>query len=192
MDSLLPAFVDQLLDQGRDPNAIPEIPVADATGWLTPLAAKLLSLMEKGLTGAPSRAFLAHGFACLPLPALDGRGVYLRLAHGSPMTAWPIASTSVVLTLTGSLDLEMYQGPQDVRTCNPQYVRSFGPGEAFAAHAGTLCQLQSSPTGTQVLAVRQYEAAPAGAMSPFEHADVVQRARRALERVLDAGIGAAP
>ncbi|MWA07686.1 hypothetical protein [Streptomyces sp. BA2] len=191
MDAVLPAFVDRLLDQGRDPGEIPEIPVADATGWLTPLAARLLSLMEHGMPCAPSRAFLAHGFAYLPLPAHDGRGLYLRLAHGSVMTAWPIASTSVVLTLMGTLDLEMYQKPEDVQACNPQYVRSFGPEQVFAAHAGTLCGVKSSPSGAQVLAVRQYEAGPAGPLSLSEHADVAQRALRTLERVLDAGTGAA-
>lgn len=69
MDALLPAFVDRLLDQGQDPGDIPEIPVADATGWLLPLATRLLSLMEHGMPGAPSGAFVAHGFAHRPTTA---------------------------------------------------------------------------------------------------------------------------
>lgn len=191
MDALFPAFIDRLLDQGRDPGDIPEIPVADATGWLLPLATRLLSLMKHGMLGAPSGAFLAHGFAHLPLPAHDGRGFYLRLAYGSVMTTWPIASTSVVLTVAGTLDLEMYQRPEDVHAGRPQYARSFAPEQAFAAHPGTLCALQSSAGGVQVLAVTQPEAVPTGALTFNEHAAVAQRARRALADVVGAGVGGA-
>ena len=45
----LPAFVDQLLEQGQDPGEVPEIAVTDATGWLAPLITRLLSLRQEML-----------------------------------------------------------------------------------------------------------------------------------------------
>ncbi|MFI1677565.1 hypothetical protein [Streptomyces sp. NPDC020607] len=183
MNDLLPAFVDRLLEQGRDPGDIPEISVDEATGWLTPLARHLLNLMEDGMIGASSNAFEAHGFAHLPLPACEGRSLHIRLAHGSQMTTWPITCTSVVLTVAGTLDLEMYQRPEDIPANHPQYARAFGPEQALAAHPGTVCALHSSPGAMQVLAQRQPEAGPIRPVAFGEHAILAQRARRILERV---------
>ncbi|MEU0836040.1 hypothetical protein [Streptomyces sp. NPDC005969] len=191
MDALLPAFVDRLLDHGRDPGNVPEIPVSDATGWLTPLVARLAGLMEHGMPGAPAGAFLAHGYAHLPLPARDGRGIYLRLSFRSGMTPWPVTATSVVLTVAGSVALEMYQRPEDVAAGRPEYVRTFGPEQVFAAHPGTLCALQSSADCVEVLAVTQREAVPAAMLAFDEYAVVAQRARRALRGLVGASSGGA-
>ncbi|MFI7317142.1 hypothetical protein [Streptomyces venezuelae] len=185
MNDLLPAFVDRLLDQGRGPGGIPDVSVDEATGWLGPLARRLLHLMEDGMIGASSSAFVAHGFAHLPLPACEKRRLYIRLAHGSQMTMWPIASTSVVLTVAGTLNLEMYQRPEDIPADRPQYARAFRPEQALAAHPGTVCALHSSPGALQVLAQRQPEAGPIRPVAFGEHAILAQRARRILERVVD-------
>lgn len=188
-DGLLPAFVDRLLDLGRGSGEIPEIPVADVAGWLTPLVIRLRSLMEQGMPCAPSGAFLAHGYAHLPLPARDGRGIYLRLAHGAAMKPWPVAAASVVLTVSGTVALEMYRRPEDLRAGRPQYARSFGPEQVFAAYPGTLCALQSSTDGMQVLAVTRPEEVSAGTLTFNEYAAVAQRARRALKVLVGAGVG---
>lgn len=192
-DAFLPAFVDRLLSQGRDPGDVPEIPVAEATGWLAPLVSGLLSLTEQGIPGTTAGAFLAHGYAHLSLPARDGRGVYLRLASGCgyARTPWPVAATSVVLTVAGSVDLEMYQRPEDLETGCSQYARSVGPEQAFAVHAGTLCALRSAAGGVQVLAVAQPDDDPGGVLIFQEKATVVQRARRILENLAGAGVGGA-
>ncbi|MEV6791227.1 hypothetical protein AB0M87_04320 [Streptomyces sp. NPDC051320] len=165
--------------------------MSEASGWHTPLATRLLRLMAHDMHGVFYSAFRAHGYTHLPLPARDGRGYYLRLAYGAALTAWPIAETSVVLTITGAVDLEMYQRREDMQAGRPQYARSFGPEQVFAAHPGTLCALRSSAGGMQVLAVRQREAVPTGTLTFHEHAAVAQRARRVLEGVVVAGAGGA-
>lgn len=185
MNDLLPAFVDRLLDQGRDPGGIPEISVDEATGWLGPLARRLLHLMEDGMIGASSSAFVAHGFAHLPLPACEKRSLYIRLAHGSRMTTWPITSISVLLALAGTLEVEMYQQAEDIPAERPQYARAVGPEQALAAHPGTVCALHSSPGALQVLAQRQPESGPIRPVAFGEHAIVAQRARRILQRIVD-------
>ncbi|WP_405914560.1 hypothetical protein [Streptomyces sp. NBC_00728] len=185
MDAI-PAFVDHLLDQGSTPDGIPEIRVSDATGWLTPLTTQLLNLMDNGMQGAPVGAFLAHGYAHLPLPARDGRGLYLRMAYGTAVIRWPVAFPSVVLTVHGTLDLEMYPCTEDLLAGRPQYARRFGPEEIFAVHPGALCTLQSSADGLQALAVTQPEAKPASALTFAEHGAVAERARRILEGIYGA------
>ncbi|MEV6758400.1 hypothetical protein [Streptomyces sp. NPDC051214] len=188
MDALLPAVVNRLLGHGQDPGEIPEVPAADVTGWLAPLASRLLSLVERGVPQA-SNAFLAHGFACLPLTRHDGRSIYLRLAYEPVWTPWPLTSTSVILTVTGSLGLEVYQRPDDVQACRPQFARTFGPEQVFAAHPGTLCALRSSPGAMHVLAAAQPEAGPIGPV-PFDGAAVLaHRARWVLERAVGPGVG---
>ncbi|MGQ4344103.1 hypothetical protein [Streptomyces sp. SAS_275] len=190
MDAV-PAFVDQLLDQGSTPDDIPEIYVADATGWHGPLAAQLLDLMEQGMPGAPTGAFFAHGYAHLPLPARDGRGLYLRMAYGSAVTMWPDMPTAVVLAVHGALYLEMYQDAEDLVSGRPQYARHFGPGEFFAVHPGTVCTLQSSAGGLQVLAVTEPEPVPSGLLSFAEHGAVTQRVHRTLKALCAARVGGA-
>ena len=186
----LPAFVDQLLEQGQDPGEVPEIAVTDATGWLAPLITRLLSLVEHGTTDAPSGAFLANGYAHLPIPASDGRGIYLRLANRSVMTPWSVTRTSVILTLAGSVDLDMYLQSEDVKAGRPHYARSFGPEEFMAVHPGTLCALRSSPDGMQILAVKKREHVPM-TLTFNEHAAVVQRARWMLQGIVGVGMGGA-
>ncbi|MET7390480.1 hypothetical protein ACFYPT_38755 [Streptomyces sp. NPDC005529] len=188
MDAV-PAFVDHLLDQGSTPDDIPEISVADATGWHGPLAEQLLELVEQGMPGAPAGAFLAHGYAHLPLPARDGRGLYLRMAYGSAVTRWPNTPTSVVLTVHRSLYLEMHQRTEDLVSGRPQYARHFGPGEFFAVHPGTACTLQSSAGGLQVLAVTEPEPVPSGVLSFAEHGAVTQRVHRTLRKICAARVG---
>ncbi|MFI5990262.1 hypothetical protein ACIBAC_00210 [Streptomyces sp. NPDC051362] len=190
MDAV-PAFVDQLLDQGGAPDDIPEISVADATGWHGPLAEQLLDLIEHGTSEAPAGAFLAHGYAHLPLPARDGRGLYLRMAYGSAVTRWPEMPTAVVLTVHGALYLEMYQAAEDVVSEQPQYSRHFGPGEFFAVHPGTVCTLQSSAGGLQVLAVTEPEHVPSGLLSFAEQGAVTQRVHRTLKEICAPRVGGA-
>ncbi|MFD6821982.1 hypothetical protein ACFWC5_16650 [Streptomyces sp. NPDC060085] len=190
MDAV-PAFVDQLLDQGSTPGDIPEIPVANAAGWLSPLAVQLLDLVERGMPGAPAGAFLAHGYAHLPLRARDGCGLYLRMAYGSAVTRWPNMPTAVVLTVHGSLYLEMHQRIEDLVSGRPQYARHFGPGEFFAVHPGTVCTLQSSAGGLQILAVIEPESVPSGLLSFTERGAVIQRVHRTLKDICAAPVGGA-
>ncbi|MER7937914.1 MULTISPECIES: hypothetical protein [unclassified Streptomyces] len=182
MDGILPAFVDRLLDQGRDPSEIPEIPVSSATGWLGPLAARVLSALSTG-THEPADAFRAHGYVHLPLPALNGRAVHLRLAAHTAMEPWPVLATSVVLTITGTVALEMYQEAAGSLDGRPQYARSFGPEQMFAVHPGTQCSTQSSPDSVQILATATPTPVVGTPLTADEHAAAVQRARWALEGV---------
>jgi hypothetical protein len=180
VDVLLPPFVDWLLDQGRDPGENPEIPVASTTGWLGPLAARILSVPDTG-THQPADAFLAHGYVHVPLPAPGGRAFYLRLASHSAMEPWPVLATSVVLTVAGTVALEMYQEVADSLAGRPQYARSFGPEQVFAVHPGTQCSTQSSPDGVQVLAAASTSARVGTSLTGDEYAAAAQRARWVLE-----------
>ncbi|MGW7199397.1 hypothetical protein [Streptomyces chryseus] len=183
--------MNELLNQERDAGDVADIPVADATGWLPQLVTGLHGVLRHGMPAAPSRAYLAHGYAHLPLPARDGCGIYLRMAYGSSMTPWPIASTSVVLTVAGTVALEVYQNAQDMQAGRPQYMRTFRPEEVFAAHPGTQCALQSSAGGVHVLAAAQPEYLAADALTFHEHVAVAQRARRVLAHLVSAGVGGA-
>ncbi|MGW0844173.1 hypothetical protein ACWD26_29355 [Streptomyces sp. NPDC002787] len=181
MDDLLPAFVDRLLDQGRDPGEIPKIGVSEVTGWLIPLAGRILAALDTATPEAGVDAFLAHGYAHLPLPGPDGRTVYLRVASHSAMEPWPVKATSVVLTLAGTVALEMYQEITDAMVGFPLYARRFGPEEVFAVHPDTVCATQSSPDGVQVLATASGDPRPGMLLAGDEYAAASQRARRALE-----------
>ncbi|MFF3404300.1 hypothetical protein ACFYW6_38400 [Streptomyces sp. NPDC002659] len=180
MNALLPAFVDRLLDQGRDPGEIPQLPASSATGWLGLLAARILSVPDTG-TRQPADAFLAHSYVHLPFPAPGGRAIYLRLASHSAMEPWPVLTTSVVLTVAGTVTLEMYEEAADSRAGRTQYARSFGPEQVFAVHPGTHCSTQSSPDGVQVLATASTSPRLGTSLTGDEYAAAAQRARWVLD-----------
>ncbi|MFF3747515.1 hypothetical protein [Streptomyces kronopolitis] len=177
-DVLLPSFVGQLLEHGRDPGEVPEIPARAATGWLVPLAVRVLSVLGPHVQ---ERAFLAHGYAHLPLPSGDDRATYLRIATHCAMTPWSLPTTAVVLTITGTTSLKMYQDPADQTADRPQYLREFGPEQVFAIHPGTLGATQSSPAGLHVLASRRCAAGRGSPITSHARAATVRRARRKLE-----------
>jgi hypothetical protein len=154
---LLPAFVNQLLEHRQGPREIPEIPIGSATGWLGPLASATVRVLDTGSYRAPG-AFFAHGYAHLPLPAPGGHFVHLRLWDHTGMAAWPVSVTSVVLTVTGTLELEMYRDAAAARATRPQYARSFGAEQVFTVHEGTLCTTEASPDALQVLITQALEA----------------------------------
>lgn len=180
MDALLPVFVDQLLDQGRDPCEIPEIPVSSTVGWLGPLATRVLCVLDTN-KHQRAQAFLAHGYVYLPLPSPDGRAVYLRVTSHSALEPWPVLSTSVVLTLAGTVALEMYQEVDDSVAGRPQYARGFGPEQVFAVHPDTLCATQSSPDGVQVLAAVLPTPRSGTSLTADEYEEAADRAYRTLE-----------
>ncbi|MFD7282152.1 hypothetical protein ACFV80_35275 [Streptomyces sp. NPDC059862] len=174
MDALLPAFAEELLNQGCAPGEIPELPVAEVTGWLAPLVGRLLSVLD---TCTPLDAFLAHGYVCL------------RVAAHSAMTVWRVPAAAVVLTVAGTVALEMYQDPDGMEGGHPQYVRSFGPEQIFAAHPGTLCATRSSPDGLQLLATDPFAPETVDRLADEECAAAVERVRWTLDGIV--GIAAA-
>ncbi|MGW1728884.1 hypothetical protein ACWCQK_39220 [Streptomyces sp. NPDC002306] len=182
MNALLPAFVDQLLDQGRDPVEIPDISVSSAAGWLGPLATRILGVPDFGTCQAAD-AFLAHGYVHIPLPAPGGHAVYLRLASHCAMEPWPVRATSVVLTVAGTVALEMYQEAADALAGRPQYARSFGPEHVFAVHPGTQCSTQNSPAGMHLLVAASASPQAGTLLTDDEYAAAAQRARWVLESV---------
>ncbi|PWJ08005.1 hypothetical protein DKG34_05640 [Streptomyces sp. NWU49] len=177
MHSLLPAFAEQFLTQSRDPAEIPAIRAPAPAGWLAPSATRILSALA---IGRPACAFLAHGYAYLPVPSVNDHALYLRMAAQSVMTPWPVDAPAVVLTVAGTVDLEVYQEPGDMQAGRPQYARSFGTEQVFAIHPGTLCATQSSIDGVQVLATTR-ALTGADELAGDEHAAVAQQARRVLE-----------
>lgn len=179
MNALLPAFVDQLLKQGREPAEIPAISAQAATCWLAPLVTRILGALSTDRP-RPAIAFLAHGHFYLPLPSPDDHALYLRMAAQSVMTPWSVDAPTVVLTVAGTVNLEVYQEPGDMRAGNPQYARSFATEQVFAVHQGTLCATQSSINAVQVLATSGALAC-ADELSSEEYAAAARRARRALE-----------
>ncbi|MET8218107.1 hypothetical protein [Streptomyces hirsutus] len=179
MNALLPAFADQLLKQGRDPSEIPAVSLPDPTDWLAPLATSVLSALTIG-TPRPACVLLAHGCAYLPIPSPDDQVLYLRMAVQSVMTPWPVDAPTVVLTVAGTVALEVYQEPGDMQAGRPQYARSFGAEQVFAVHPGTLCATRSSIDGVQVLATSR-ALAGTDALAGDEYAALARRARRVLE-----------
>lgn len=138
MDAVLPGFVGQLLAQGRDPIHIPDITVSAATGWLSPLASRILPLLDTGSARAEG-SFRMDGYAYLPLRTPDACTVYLRVSDTRAMTPWRVHAPVAVLTMAGTTMLEMYRDPDDAQGGRPQYARPFGAGEFFTVHPGTLC-----------------------------------------------------
>ncbi|MEU9355018.1 hypothetical protein AB0D65_29485 [Streptomyces griseoloalbus] len=184
MDAFLPAFVDRLLDQSRDPGDVPDIAVTESTGWLVPLANRLLGALATGEPAADKHAFLAHGYVHLPLTGDAVRPTYLRVAAQSVMTPWLVSAPSVVLMIAGTVALEMYQDTTDLYAGAPQYARSFGHEQFFSLHPGTPCATQSSPDGIQVIAsTAPVEPEPSDWLGGDEYAATVEQARFALEGV---------
>ncbi|MFE1206305.1 hypothetical protein ACFW5V_31980 [Streptomyces sp. NPDC058762] len=183
MDALLPAFVDGLLGQGRDPGDVPDIAVAEARGWLAPLAERLLVALAMCEPHADNHVFLAHGYAHVPLSGTT-RATYLRVAAQSAMTAWLVPAPSVVLMVAGTTALETYQDTTDLFNARPSYARSFGPDQFFGVHPGTPCATQSSPDGIQVLASTvSVEPDTSDWLSGDEGAATVKQARYTLESI---------
>lgn len=182
MTAVLPAFVPQLLNQSKDPTEIPQIDPSHAEGWLSMLASRILSVLDTGTYRADG-SFLAHGYAHLPVGLPDGPLTYLRVTTQSGLAPWPVRATSVVLTLSGSLELEMYQEMDDSLAQWPRYASLFGPEEVFAVHAETLCATRSSSDALHLLAIER-PAKPGGSpLTPDEYSRAAHRAREVLEGV---------
>lgn len=182
MTAILPAFVYQLLDQSQDCAEIPKIEPSATVGWLAPLTSRIVSVFDGGSYRADG-SFLAHGYVHLPLFLPDGPAAYLRVSVDPGMEPWPVHATSVVLTITGSLELEMYQEVADSLAQQPGYVRTYGPQEVFAVHADTLCATRSTAGALHLLAVAP-SATPGGSpLIPDEYTRSAHRARQILESV---------
>jgi len=189
VDVLLPSFVDQLLEHGRSPAEIPEISAAGSARWVTALASGALSVLSSGTQGLADDAFLAHGYAYLRVSAPDRHAVYLRVTAQSVMTPWLVDSPAVVLTIAGTVALEMYQELSDMQAGRPQYARSFGPEQGFAVHPGTLCATQGSDDGLQLLAAVRPLLDTGERLSGDEYAAAAWRARWVLEELASVRAG---
>ncbi|MGW0576488.1 hypothetical protein ACWD25_11065 [Streptomyces sp. NPDC002920] len=182
MTTVLPAFVQQLLDQSKDPSEMPQIDLSHTEGWLGMFASRILSVLNTGTYRADG-SFLAHGYAHLPVELPDGATTYLRVPAQSGLEPWPVFATSVVLTIAGSLELEMYQEVADSLAQEPHYTRVFGPEEVFAVHAETLCATRSSANALHLLVIAP-RANPGGSpLTPDEYSSSAHQARKVLEGV---------
>ncbi|MGW1396683.1 hypothetical protein ACWD6Q_34065 [Streptomyces nigra] len=187
MDAVLPRFVTQLLAQSRDPGDVPDVAVSDARAWTAPLAARLLRLLNSPPASGP---FLAHGYVHISLPVPEQCTAYLRVNDTPTMTAWPVTAPAVLLTLAGVTHLEVYRRADELCSGQPQYARSFGPGEFFAVHPGTLCATQGSDEMVQLLATAGPAAVTGSALAAVTCAAFTQRARRHLEQAALTPVGA--
>ncbi|WP_433456376.1 hypothetical protein ACQPXS_46635 (plasmid) [Streptomyces sp. CA-142005] len=181
MDAVLPRFVGQLVAQSRDANHIPDITVLAATGWLSPLASRVLPLLDTG-TYRSEGSFLVHGYAYLPLQTPDDFTVYLRVSETRAMKPWRVHAPAAVLTMVGATTLEMYRDSKDAQGGRPQYARTFGAGEFFTAHPGTLCATRGTASTVQILVTTEPVAEREGPLSGEAYASFARRARRYLER----------
>ncbi|MFE9559041.1 hypothetical protein ACFYOD_37045 [Streptomyces sp. NPDC006703] len=181
MEALYPDFIDRLLSQGRDPHDIPVITAGATTDWLTRFAPTLLALLDQSSMVGPPGPYLAQHHVHLPLRTGDGPSLVLRVASSSAMAAWPVTTPTVVLTLAGTVELEMYRQQEDMEAGRPQYTRRFGPWEVFAAHPGTLCALQSSTGAVHILATGHRPGVPGERLPVTDADDAVARARAVLE-----------
>lgn len=191
MTAILPAFVHLLLGQSTAPGEIPAIDPSHVVGWRATLVARVLTVFDTGSYRAEG-SFLAHGYAHLPVPLAEGPAVYLRLATQCGTVPWPVPATSVVLTIAGSLKLEMYQEVAGSPAQQPSYTRVFRPEEAFAVHAGTLCATRSSVDALQLLAVAPPADPEGSALTRDEYTKVTRRARGILDGVSLAAAGGRP
>ncbi|MER6629017.1 hypothetical protein ABT301_12340 [Streptomyces sp. NPDC000987] len=152
-----------------------------ATGWLAPLASRVLRFLDTG-TYRSAGSFLLHGYAYLPLRTPDDCSVYLRVPDVRVLTAWPVRAPQVVLTMAGTTTLETYQDSDDARAGRAQYARTFDAGEFFAVHPGTLCATRGTVTTVQVLAVTEPVAGRGRPLSGEVYTRFARRARRQLEQ----------
>ncbi|CAM5475409.1 hypothetical protein SCANM63S_01771 [Streptomyces canarius] len=189
MDDVLPSFVGQLLRQGRGPSRIPEIVVSAAAEWLQPLASRVLPLLDTG-TYRAAGAFLAHGFAYLPLQTPDAYTIYLRVSDTRAIARWNVHVPTTVLTVAGATALEMYLNPEDAQSGRPQYARTFGAGEFFAAHPGALYATRTTGSTVQVLATTKPVIDRDGPLYGEAYSGFARQARRYLEQASRAQVGA--
>ncbi|MFJ3309674.1 hypothetical protein ACIPSA_43060 [Streptomyces sp. NPDC086549] len=182
MNAILPAFVSRLLQQGHEPGKVPDISQQATTGWLGPLASRILNGFDTRSHQAAG-SFSAYGYCHLPIPVADGQCAYLRLRKEFGWHSWPVLTTSVVLTMAGTVGLEVYQEVAGALAGQPQYVRSFGPEEVFAVHPGTHCSTRSESDNLQVLVTEQPLQAGRSPLSGDEYRAVAGEARRVLERL---------
>lgn len=188
MDSVLPGFVGQLVAQSRDPNHIPDVTVLAAAGWLSPVASRVLPLLET-VTYRSEGSFLAHGYAYLPLQTPDGFTVYLRVSDTSAVTPWRVHAPAAVLIMAGTTALEMYRESDDTQGDRPQYTRTVGAGEFFAAYPGTLCATWGTAATVQLFVTTEPVVEHEGPLSGEAYASFARRARRYLEQAFLAPAG---
>ncbi|MGW3627811.1 hypothetical protein [Streptomyces sp. NPDC000880] len=117
------------------------------------MAKHVLSVLDGPIPDGPAESFVADGHTYLQVkgPNADGLTTYVRLAGRGHAVPRPLPDTAVLLTLAGNVELEVFRHQQDVEGRSPQYVRSFPPESVFAGHAGTLCRMQSSTDGVQLI-----------------------------------------
>ncbi|MGV9567837.1 hypothetical protein [Streptomyces sp. NPDC003480] len=189
MEAVLPGFVGRLLAQSRDPSHIPDITVLAASDWLSPLASRVLHLLDTG-TYRATGSFLAHGYAYLPLKTPEECTVYLRVSDTRALTFWPVHAPTAVLNMAGTTVMEMYREPDDEQEGRPQYARTLGTGEFFAAHPGALCATGGTVSTVQVLATSEPVTDREGLLSGEAYAAFAQRGRRYLEQASRTLVGA--
>ncbi|MGD6750359.1 hypothetical protein [Streptomyces sp. BH105] len=180
----LPPFVDPLLDQGPDARDVTDI-TFDNRDWLKPLVSGVLGcLVNADTVKAAEQSFRAHGYAHLALcTSAEGPYLYLRLAPDGQMAPWTVENVTVVLTLAGTVAVEMYRSEELLKE-GPDYARSFGVGQVFCAHPEVQCATQSSHDGMQLAVSRTPAGSDAHALSLNEYLKLEQSARWRLEELL--------
>ncbi|MFE3505324.1 hypothetical protein ACFXPX_36645 [Kitasatospora sp. NPDC059146] len=179
----------ELLTQDPAGIAVPERLITD--GWLTPATGQLLHLLDHTAPHTPALAAGSHttpGHTLLLLAdAAKGQpALYLRLPDGTPTPPRPADHTSVLLPLTGTLDLALFRHPGDVDQRRPQYLRTLNPGQLAVLHAGATVELTGPADGVQLVLTHHRLTAPDA--RPLDEADyevAVKGARARLARRLD-------
>ncbi|MFF7476992.1 hypothetical protein [Streptomyces sp. NPDC008092] len=181
MTTVLPAFVQQLLVQSKNPAEVPQIDPSHAEGWLGILASKLLSIFDTG-TYRAGGSFLAHGYAHLLIELPDEPTTYLRVPAQAGLAPWPVLATSVVLTIAGAMELEMYQEVANSLVLQPHYARAFGPEQVFAVHRDTFCGTRSSVDALNLLTIAPPTELGGSPLTGDEYASAAHRAREILDQ----------
>jgi hypothetical protein len=179
----------QLLTQTSSPFDVPADPRIFSHSWLEPVSAHALSLLDAvgdGETAPFSSTGGGLTHLLLASNSADNFTVHLRVAGEGDVTVREAQEKSVVLTLSGSMELEAFRHGGDVDDDTPWYVRQFVPENVYACHPGTLHSIQQSDDAIQLVISRGMHSEPGRALTADECRAVLDRARQTLRQSIEA------
>lgn len=183
----------QLLAQTQSPFDVPADPDIFTGSWLESALLHVVSLLdaadaETSAGVSSTGAGLTHLF--LAADPADDYSLQVRLAGEGTAEPRDPEEKTVVLTLSGTMELEAFRHAADVDDDTPWYVRQFAPENIYACHPGTIhsvaqsedaVQLVISRNGTPVtgrpLTADEYRAAAKSTRAILAHAVETHRAK---------------
>ncbi|MFD7454104.1 hypothetical protein [Kitasatospora sp. NPDC059827] len=180
---LLPPAADLLT---QDPGTIPVPERLITDGWLTPVTAQLLHLLDHAdphALATASHTVPGHTQLLLAHAHQDQPALHLCLPDGTPTPLRAADHTVLLFPLAGILDLALSRHQDDADQRRPQYLRSLNPGQLCAIHSGATTELTAPAHSVQLVLTHHPLAAPdSRPLTPAEYQVAVKEARTRLSR----------